>query len=202
MAFASPVKQMIFALKNMANLGLGWVYSNQDQHEESISYFDNVLKIDENNQLALISKVNSLIWLKEYDEAKTILKKCLKLFPNSPYVYDALGLIYLNNNQLNEAEKTFKKVLSINNKTYTCPYEGLGMVYYKQGNIKGAKENLEKSIEINPNIEFKKYNTLAKIYIDEGNYQRAQELLKKSIENYPYDNESIQLLKSIQKNLR
>ena len=152
--------------------------------------------------LALLGKVNSLIAQGKYEESKELLIIARKLYPKNKYVIELNGLLNYNLGDYNVAIKQFKEVIKIDNKTYTCPYEGLGMAYYKTGKYNLAKENLIKSIEINPNIEFKKYNTLAKIYIDEGNYQRAQELLKKSIENYPYDNESIQLLKSIQKNLR
>ena len=179
------------------NLGIGWVYANQNLHQKAITHFDNVLRTDKNNLLAVISKVNSMLALGQNDEASLLLDQAIKIYPKNIYLIEAQGLVNYNKGQLDNAKENFRKALSLNNVTYTCPYEGLGMVFYLTGDFDKAKTNLIKSIEINPDIEYKKYNTLAKIYIKEGRNNEAAELLKKSIENYPFDNESIELLAKI-----
>jgi tetratricopeptide (TPR) repeat protein len=192
-------KERIDYISLLAPIGLGWSYSNQNEHDKSIKYYDFVLQIDPINFLALIGKANSLSGLKKYHDANIILDKTLDIYPNNPYALSEKGLILLNLNQSNNSKDLFIEALNLENYTYTCPYEGLGIVYYKQGDFINAKKNLDKSIEINPNIEYKKYNTLAKIYIKEGNISYAKILLNKSIQNFPYNKEAKELLKIINK---
>ncbi|MBT3408358.1 tetratricopeptide repeat protein [Candidatus Woesearchaeota archaeon] len=184
-------------VKSMISLGFGWIYSNQGIYEESLQYFDQVLIFNSKNILGRVSKVNSLIWLNKLEEAEILLNETLELYPENQYVHEAVGLLHFNKGDYEEAEDSFKKVLDIEDKKYTCPYEGLGLIYYNQGDYSKSKKNLIKSIDINPDIEFKKYNTLAKIYIKEEKFNEARILLEKSIENYPYDDEAKNLLEDL-----
>jgi tetratricopeptide (TPR) repeat protein len=182
---------------HMAIIGMGWVNANQNRHEEALAYYEEILKNESKNLLALVSKGNSLTGLKRYDEAEKVFQFANKIYPNNEYVKAELGLIHYYQGNYSEAETYFKSSLKNNNETYTCPYEGLGLVYFKQGKYEEAKENLQKSIDINPDIEYNKYNALAKIYIREGRIKEAKMLLNKSIENYPYDQEARTLLEAI-----
>jgi tetratricopeptide (TPR) repeat protein len=181
----------------MAYLGLAWVEANEQRHKESIHYYEEVLKLDSLNMLALLGMGNAYNWLKEYDKAESYFNRVLKIEPDNEYALAALGTVYLNRGNSQTSEKLLEQSLKINNKTYSCPYEGLGMLYFNQGKTKEAEASFKKAIAINPDIEYRKYNGLAKIYIKQGRIKEAKELLEKSIKNYPYDNEAKQILKEI-----
>jgi tetratricopeptide (TPR) repeat protein len=190
----------------MANLGMAWINSNQNKHEEALSYYDaisadhpsQVLRLNAPYILVLLGKGNALMGLKRIDEAKELFDKVLMIEPENEYALAELGIVSYNKQDDKRAEELFKESLRVSKTGYTCPYEGLGLLYLRSGKTKEAEENFKKAIEVNPNIEYKKYNGLAKIYLKEGRYKEAKELLDKSIKNYPYDNEAKELLKQLE----
>ena len=182
----------------MANLGLGWLLSNQGRHARAVQYFDNILGTNKADLFALLGKGSALNALGRLDQAEAVFKEVLKLDPGNQYGLAELGLVRLNRGDAEGAKEVFNKALARGDQKYTCPYEGLGLVFLKQGKIAQAKENFEKAIAINPDIEYKKFNELAKIYIKQGKIHRAVKLLKKSVQNYPYDPEAKELLKKLQ----
>jgi superkiller protein 3 len=181
----------------MANLGMAWLNSNQNEHQKALIYYDVILKENPFYILALLGKGNALMGLKRISEAESLFKKVLQIDPENEYALAELGIVAYYKGDDNNAEQLFNKSLSKNNKTYTCPYEGLGLLYLEQGKLKEAETNFKKAIDINPRIEYKKYNGLARIYLKHGKIEEAKKLLKKSIQNYPYDNEAKELLKKI-----
>ncbi len=183
--------------KDMALLGLGWINANQGRHKEAINYYQQIIKEEPLNILALLGMGNAYNWLQDYALAEKYFRKVLEIDKGNEYALAELGTVYLNKGNNQKSERLLEQSLKINNITYSCPYEGLGMVYLNQGKTKEAEANFKKAIAINPNIEYKKYNGLAKIYIQQGKIKEAQELLKKSIKNYPYDDEARQLLRKI-----
>ncbi len=180
-----------------ACLGMGWLHSNQNQHQEAIPYFDKVLAFGHNDLLAMISRANAYAGLQRFSDAESAYEEILSMYPNNKHALAELGIVKFRLGHVAEARENFQKALSIDDKNYTCPYEGLGMLYLTQGDKEKAKNNFERAIAINPEIEYKKYNGLAKILIEEGKIEQARKLLKKSTQNYPFDDEAAKMLESI-----
>ena len=189
-------------LFDMACLGLAWVYGNQNQHDHALTYYDKILEKEKENVLALLGKGNSLVLLDRLKPAEECFNKVLELQPHNQFALAGKAGVNLANKDHKEAERDYKRAISLGNGNYTCPYEGLGLLYLGQGKIEKAKKNFMKAIEINPNIEYKKYNEMAKILISEKKYERAQALLKQSIRNYPYDNEARNILDNMNRNIK
>jgi len=183
----------------MTFVGLGWVRSNQNQHEQAVNYFDYVLKYDPADLLALLGKGNSLIGLNRLPEAERLLKHVLDVESGNPYALAELGTIMLELGRDAEAAEYFRAALEVDSTSYTCPYEGLGLVMWRQGRMEEAKVNLQRAIDIDPDIEYRKFNALAEIYIQEGRYDEAEKLLLKSMKNYPFDDEAKKLLEKIRR---
>jgi len=193
----------------MANLGMAWINSNQNNHEEALLYyeaigesgFSRMLGLRPPQILILLGEGNALMGLKRIEEAKKTFERVLMIDPQNEYALAELGIVLYNKQDDKHAEEFFKESLKVNKTSYTCPYEGLGLLYLRAGKTKEAEENFKKAIEMNPNIEYKKYNGLAKIYLKKGMYKEAKELLVKSIKNYPYDNEAQELLRQLEKGI-
>ncbi len=185
----------------MANLGMGWVNSNTNHHDEAVGFFNRILDVQPQDLMALLGKGNSLIGMKRLAEAEKLYNQLLQTHPRDPFAMAQLALIKLNLGKESDAEELFLKAQNAGDPTYTCPYEGLGLVYLKQGKLDKAKENFKKAIEMDPDIQYQKYNGLAKIYMKEKKNVKAAELLIKSIDNYPFDNEAVTLLGKCAQNL-
>jgi len=195
---AEAKKRYPWLVSRMASLGMGWLLSNQNEHEAALAHFDRVLAGDPDDTFALLGKGNSLNALGRLDRAQRLLERVLELDPKNRYATAELALVTLNRGKVADAERLFKAALrQPGGAHYTCPHEGLGMVYLRAGKLDRAKASFRKAIEINPDIEYKKFNGLARILIREGKYASARRLLRKSIQNYPYDNEARKLLAAI-----
>ena len=95
----------------------------------------------------------------------------------------SLGLAYLEENKLDEAEIEFKKLIQLA-PDEALGYANLGIVYMRMGKYQEAEEQLKKAIEINPDDPDIRFN-LAKVYDLANNEEASREELEKSIELSP-----------------
>ena len=94
-----------------------------------------------------------------------------------------LGLAYLEENKLEEAEAEFKKLIRLA-PGEALGYANLGIVYMRMGKYEEAEEQLKKAIEINPDDPDIRLN-LAKVYDLANKAEASREELEKSIEIDP-----------------
>lgn len=71
-----------------------YIYNRKD-YESLIERCDDLLKIDEDNPVALNYKAIALYYLERYDESMEILDYNLKLYPTNPYVLNNRALVYI-----------------------------------------------------------------------------------------------------------
>lgn len=85
----------------------------------------------------------------ELQEAKTIYLEFLKENPKQPDVSNLLGLVFMQENKLDEACEFFKIAIQ----GFPCAefYQNLGLLYYKKKEYKLAMENFEKVLEYEKN---------------------------------------------------
>jgi len=109
---------------------------------------------DNPNTFDLITIANktaiNLFNQKRYNESIDIYKRLLVTFPNLDYLHANLGLVYLENNLLDEALQEFNIALCLFPQK-ASNYSNIGSVYRKLGQFDNAMENYNKSLEINPN---------------------------------------------------
>ncbi len=94
-----------------------------------------------------------------------------------------LGLAYLEENNLDEAEKEFKKLIELDPKE-SLGYANLGLVYVRMGKYPEAEKHLKKAIELdpkNPDIRL----ILSKSYELNGQKDLAEKTLKEVIKISP-----------------
>lgn len=76
---------------------------------------------------------------------KEELQMFLKENPNDVFLNYALGLEFISENNLKEAQLQFEKVIGIDN-TYIPAYYQLGMIYHQQNKTSDALEILNKGL--------------------------------------------------------
>ncbi len=94
-----------------------------------------------------------------------------------------LGLAYLEENRLEEAEIEFKKLIQLAPDD-ALGYANLGIVYMRMGKYQEAEEQLKKAIDINPDDPDIRFN-LAKVYDLANDEEASRKELEKSIEITP-----------------
>lgn len=104
-------------------------------------------------------------------DKETIYKEYINRYPNDWRAYNNLGVYYLDNGQLDQAEQNFLKAdqLDPNNPSIL---NNLGVVYWTKGDLQKAKEYFLKAYNLSANNEAIGYN-LGVIAIKEAKYQKA-----------------------------
>ncbi len=104
-------------------------------------------------------------------DKETIYKQYIEKYPNDWRAYNNLGVYYLDNGKLDEAEQNFLKAdqLDPNNPSIV---NNIGVVYWLKGDMAKAKEYFLKAYNLSANNEAIGYN-LGVIAIKEAQYQKA-----------------------------
>ena len=94
-----------------------------------------------------------------------------------------LGLAYLEENKLDEAEAEFLKLITLA-PGEAIGYANLGLVYLRMGKYKEAEEQLKKAIKLDPDNPDIRLN-LAEVYKFSNERDKSIKELKKTIEIAP-----------------
>ncbi|MBR9998571.1 MAG: VCBS repeat-containing protein, partial [Cyclobacteriaceae bacterium] len=94
-----------------------------------------------------------------------------------------LGLAYLEENKLEEAEREFQKLIQLAPEE-ALGYANLGIVYMRMGNYEEAEEQLKRAITLNPDDPDIRFN-LAQVYDLLNNEEGSRKELERSIEKTP-----------------
>lgn len=88
--------------------------------------------------------------------------------------YQMNGGNYLAANDLDNAEKNFKKALTLNPESYFAHY-GLGKIAFAKSDFDAAEDYFLKTLDLKPNfsLEPRIHTDLAAVYLMQGNYQKS-----------------------------
>jgi tetratricopeptide (TPR) repeat protein len=134
----------------MANLQLGMTYEYAGMRRESLPFYENVLKSDSNNAVAL----NNLAYLlaeegRDLDRALTYATRAKQQMPNDDNVSDTLGWVYLKKKLVDSALPIFKDLVKRFPNSSQYRYH-LGMALYMKGDLPGAKQSLQAALTLKP----------------------------------------------------
>ena len=106
-----------------------------------------------------------------------LCKKKVKQTPNDSSYYE-LGVLYKENNQIEDAIKSFKKTIELNPKHSMALYE-LGVIYEQQNNYDDAIKFYTDSLKIKENSEV--FQSLGVCYLKNGMLKEAYRNLVKAM---------------------
>ena len=134
------------------NFLIAYTLYKQKNYKDALKFLNGALKFDEKNARGLILKGDIYLALNDLNRAKSYYFQIIKNkdYPNYYLAYYKLGLIYLKNNQIDQAKKYF--LLSYyNNPYYVAPQKELIKIYLKKNNLKKAKKFLKNLLILVPN---------------------------------------------------
>lgn len=127
-----------------------------------------------------LDKVNDLIGLKQFDEAKAILKEIVKLDTKNVEAFKLLGLCNVNLGCFKEGQSNFETVVKYNSEDATSWFY-LGNCYDNLEDFRHAKAAYLEVIKLRENY-LDAYKSLGIIYIKTQETLKAFELAKKALE--------------------
>src|SRR5208282_143755 len=105
------------------------------------------------------------------------------LDPVNDQAYRHLAEAYQNLNQLDKAEETFQRSISVRPE-YWRGYSALGGFYFGQAEYEKAQAMFEKAVSLQPS-DYSDYSNLGAVFLYEGKDEEATQVLEKSIAMRP-----------------
>jgi tetratricopeptide (TPR) repeat protein len=109
-----------------------------------------------------------------YPEAEETLRTGIGLFPEKGELYIQLGVIYENQNRLQEAVTVLQKALNSKKTDLARAYNTLGIVYWRMGEFQKSVTAARRAIAANPDL-LDAYLTLGITYEEMGQQEMALE---------------------------
>jgi tetratricopeptide (TPR) repeat protein len=104
-------------------------------------------------------------------------KKLQQAKEKDPQYQYSMGAVYLNNNNLDEAIRLFRKALTLDPRHFQS-LNALGLVYSIKRDLPEAEKSLLKCLEVSPNFSEAR-NNLGMVYQEMGFLDKAEEEFKK-----------------------
>ena len=128
--------------------GQGVYLSSLGRHEEAVSVFDQVLRINSKLSVTWKERGDSLDKLGRYEEAVISFDKALEIEPDDHEVWNNRGIALLQMGKYDEAIQSIDRSIKI--RPDSCAYESKAYVYVLQDKIDLAIENLLYSVQLDP----------------------------------------------------
>jgi tetratricopeptide (TPR) repeat protein len=115
-------------------------------------YFDAAILVDQGGYVAKMAKAEYLWGQAKYEEAKSLYRDIIDLFPESTDNYYNLGLVLLEQDSLEAAKNYFNITLNMQPDFYKALYYR-GLVYERLGDKVNARSDYEQCIKMMPNFD-------------------------------------------------
>ncbi len=131
--------------------------SGQDDTVKLLRDVDNYLQQSPNNIEALFLKANLLEQNKDMDQAESLYRELIKLYPSVPEPYNNLAHLLVKQSKLGEAQLLLEKALRTHS-AYATVYDNLSQIY-----VAMARDSYGKALQLNetrPQISLASLDTI------------------------------------------
>ena len=164
-------------------LNLGNALKAVGIHDQAVTAFEAVLRIDPNHVAALNNLGGSLHTMGKLPEAEAKVRRALEIKPNLPQALFNLGKILADMNRLEEAAELFRRAIAIDPRAPVL-HHGLGHVLGRQGRYAEAAKAYRHAVALNPNWP-EAYNDLCTALRDAGDFDGAIAAARESLRLRP-----------------
>ena len=126
--------------------------------------------------------------LGEFEQAISEYRKAISLNPNSPIIYNRLGVAYSELKQYDAALDAYQRALALSPMTAELHYN-VGLVHLKQGDLLRALEAFKRAIALDAEWE-DPYTGLGEVYLKQGDLGQAAHAYKQATRLNPNGNPS------------
>lgn len=170
---------------------LGYFANKLGNSKDAVVFFEKSLSLNSKSEIPYIELYKAYQLLNMNNNAKDILQKAFKLFPNNAEIiemYQALNsdkineknnvaLSYLNEGEYQKAITVYEQIEPKNAETYSA----IANCYRQLGDFKNAIVNYKKALKITPD-DSENYYALGVAYLESNNLKQAKESFTTSLE--------------------
>ena len=128
---------------------LGDVLRAQRRPLEALPHFEEALQNDPGSFESLEQITAILVSQKRIAQARERVMRQIALFPTNAHLYNLLGRVLMEAQNLPESEAAFKKAIALD-KELLSTYVNLGQLYARQGKLEQAVSELEGVLKKSP----------------------------------------------------
>ncbi|MDK1117269.1 MAG: tetratricopeptide repeat protein [Anaerolineae bacterium] len=162
----------------------GWHYLEMEDYEKAITHFEMAIAKGGDESSAKQGLAGAYQGLGQSDIAIEILEDSLNGYgEDDPFVYENLGLQYLEMGEYKKAEDAFRTALEIEPEFFSS-WWNLAEVYKFQDDLPGAISIIEEGLEENPDSH-ELNESLGWMYLDNGENNQAIGAFERAIELDP-----------------
>ena len=122
----------------------------------------------------------------EFEQAISEYRKAIALHPNSPIIYNRLGVAYAELKQYDAALDAYQRALALSPMTTELHYN-VGLVHLKQGDLPRALEAFKRAITLDAEWG-DAYTGLGEVYLKQGDFGQAAHAYKQATRLNPNGN--------------
>jgi arylsulfatase A-like enzyme/predicted Zn-dependent protease len=130
---------------------LGNLYYKEKRFPEALAAYRQVIRQKTNDNFAMVDLVNTLMAMKQLDQAEKEINAFRALFPKDATFLRLLGQVAEQRQRPDEALSWFKKALILDPK-YAEVYVKMGEIYSQRRDLANAEKCLARAQEINPDL--------------------------------------------------
>ena len=157
-------------------------YLEEQNYEEAIKYYDEIIRLDPENEAAYNNRGLAYTNLKNYAKAIIDLNKAIDLDPNYKYAHNNRGFLYNSLRRYDEAIIDLNKAIELDS-DFKEAYNNRGISYAQLGNFTEAIIDLNKAIELDSDFKGA-YKNLVSAYNNRGIYYNSLAKYDKAINDY------------------
>ena len=170
------------------NNSLAYAYIKAELYDDAIEYYQEAIKLNPDSEwTAIVCHALGAIYSEikgNYEAAEATFNAGMVLDPNNVDIQLSLGDMYMAQNDLDRAIKTYCDAIAVEPENYLT-YAKAGLALWEKDYLEESIVAFHKSIEINPNFEIAQ-NNLGVVYLDGiGDPKSSIEYFKNAIEINP-----------------
>lgn len=170
------------------NNSLAYSYIKAELYDDAIEYYQNAIRLNPDAEwTSIVCHALGAIYAEvknNYEAAEATFNAGMVLDPNNVDIQLSLGDLYMAQNDLDKAIKTYCDAISVNPENYLT-YAKTGLALWEKDYLEEAIVAFHKSIELNPEFEISQ-NNLGVVYLDGlGDPKESVEYFKNAININP-----------------
>jgi tetratricopeptide (TPR) repeat protein len=162
---------------------LGILAMREGRAEEAIRCFQQALRLNPDNLIALNNLGNAHRQQKNWDAARKTFERALQVSPNDPDANYGLSMVYAQVDDSAHAYEYLQRALK-SRPAYPEALNNLGILYLRTQRRDEAVASFEKCIQVAPAFD-QSYLNLARVYSVEGAPEKARTVLLELLKQHP-----------------
>lgn len=166
---------------NTWQMGLALIYTNLDQWDKAIEYYEVVKKAGKSSQLNYSNLAEAYNAIGAFDKAREALEECRAEYGPSGWISSTIADIHVFQGRLDLALEEVEEALALKPDRYGYVLYKANLLRYQGNWAEAEKLSQQASTMKEPRAQYWVERNLAFLYVEQGRYAKAEEQIRQAI---------------------